>query len=714
MTADYRLQPMTTSLQNWPLNIDFTAAIQNPQVCFRDELLRQAQAAKNSRGGMHPVRNRLLLWPGNFATVYKLSAEERTWAVRCFTRLPQPDVQQRYTAISEHLTQHRLPYLVNFQFISDGILVKGNWYPILKMEWVEGQELDRYIGEHLEDADNLALLHQRIKQLQRDLRHNGIAHGDLQHGNIMVAPSGQLQLVDYDGMYVPALQGMPSCETGHPNYQLPARSPQDFSAEIDDFSFDVISLSLRALTQQPDLWQAFHEDNKNLLFRQDDFKQPLASAVFQAIAQIDDPETQALYAQLVRKCCDHLKAIAPLHVYGLHETGDSVPAAPVKHRVTESASAARFLPMEPHRTIRDSAIQRSPRAAWPEKLALPYSPQFGKWKWVMPSVGLLLLTISLAILAIDNKRKEDSYAPFPSLLSAATAKAITPLTGAELVSQYKAGRRNFTRVSLTGIVLNGVNLNGIDLSDSILAQVELRQASLNGADLHGAVLTGADLRGANFTEANLSEANLSKANLSEANLTKANLLRANLSQASLDFAILRGAQLMQANLSAANLGLANLNAADLLLTNLTGANLTKANLRESNLNAANLSEANLDSADLLLADLRSSELHRTNLSHTNLSSSDLSSAGMALADLTGANLSNANLSNTRFDKIGSIQDANFTDSFNLSPATKQYFCLIAAGSPIYSPNRLSTRDTLNCHSVTTATRMKGIYTATDR
>jgi len=239
-----------TDIQAWPLNIDFTIAVQNPHLCFVDPELKQSSTAKNSRG-------RVLLWSGNFATVYKLTKGNRSWAVRCFTRIPQSDVQQRYKLISEYLSQHEIPYLVDFEFLTQGILVKGEWYPILKMDWVQGSEIDRYIGEHIDDSQVLLRLDRQLKQLQKDLQQVGIAHGDLQHGNIMVDSEGELKLVDYDGMYVPALRGAPPLEVGHPNYQPPMRSSKDFSDRLDEFSFEVISLSLRALASQPNLCQRF-------------------------------------------------------------------------------------------------------------------------------------------------------------------------------------------------------------------------------------------------------------------------------------------------------------------------------------------------------------------------------------------------------------------------------------------------------------------------
>ena len=106
--------------------------------------------------------------------------------------------------------------------------MRGQWYPILKMGWVEGEPLNLYVEKNLTHASLLRDLDREFAKMVRDLRRFFIAHGDLQHGNVLVV-NGKLKLVDYDGMFVPDLDGLPSHELGHPNYQHPARSASDFS-----------------------------------------------------------------------------------------------------------------------------------------------------------------------------------------------------------------------------------------------------------------------------------------------------------------------------------------------------------------------------------------------------------------------------------------------------------------------------------------------------
>jgi uncharacterized protein YjbI with pentapeptide repeats len=641
-----------TDIQTWPLNIDFTIAVQNPQLCFADPDLKQSSTSKNSRG-------RVLLWSGNFATVYKLTKGDRSWAVRCFTRIPQSDVQQRYKLISEYLSQHQIPYLVDFEFLTQGILVKGEWYPILKMDWVNGSEIDRYIGEYIDNSQVLLRLDQQLKQLQKDLQQVGIAHGDLQHGNIMVDDQGELKLVDYDGMYVPALRGTPPLEVGHPNYQPPMRSLNDFGDRLDEFSFEVISLSLRALASQPNLWETFHEDNKNLIFRQNDFQEPELSPVFQSIANIPDDETRALCDRLIRRC----------HGKDRQESSEQ-PAPQSKLAITQSKMFL-FGGLAIFATVYLIfwLIKKNPLS--PPQPTATNTPTNSSVNSASPTIS-------------------------PTPIAVVTPK-LTPISATTLQAKYAEGQRDFRSVQLTGAQgdqLQGKDFSNIDLSGSLLERIDLRQIIFKNSNLNGVKIVRVDLRGADLSNASLVDANLAFSNLTEANLSQANLLRANLFQAKLGSALLPKAELMKSNLSEADLSSANLKGANLVLTNLRKANLVKANLSESNLAAANLSDAILDEADLSSSNLRSAELHLTNLTNANLSFADLTSAKLVLIEFAGTNLNNANFRNAIVENIGSIESANFTNAVNLDPNVRKYFCSLASGN--VAETGISTKSTLNC------------------
>src|ERR1035438_632269 len=127
------------------------------------------------------------------------------------------------------------------------------------------------------------------------------AHGDLQRGNVLVAQSGQLRLVDFDGVWIPQLAGhAPPTEYGHPNYQRPGLHGWD--RWLDTFSALVIYTSLVALSKDPGLWLALY-NSKNLLFSRGDFFAPFDTQVWKQLAALRDPQLNELVRRL-QECCD--------------------------------------------------------------------------------------------------------------------------------------------------------------------------------------------------------------------------------------------------------------------------------------------------------------------------------------------------------------------------------------------------------------------------
>ena len=112
-----------------------------------------------------------------------------------------------------------------------------------------------------------------------------------------------LRLIDYDGMYVPALAGTRSGEVGHPAYQHPQRLREGtYNAEVDRFSHLVI------YTGDPlpdvgrrELWQRFNNGD-NLLFREADFRNPGESEVFHVLWRHKDADARALVGRLILAC----------------------------------------------------------------------------------------------------------------------------------------------------------------------------------------------------------------------------------------------------------------------------------------------------------------------------------------------------------------------------------------------------------------------------
>lgn len=288
----------TGPFMSWPTPQDYNEAIQTPALSLSDDELADGEAETNHIGLPKAVT-------GAFASVYKIKCANRDLAVRCFLH-NIPDQRERYKALSAFLIQHPLKFMADFEYQEKGIKIHDQWFPILKMEWVEGQSLEHYIGSHIGQKFALENIIQEFLSIYQTLRSVGIAHGDLQHGNVLVVTDEKqgtrLRLVDYDGMFVPSLNSYLSNELGHPNYQHPRRRSKHFGSYLDNFSAWVIHASLNCLLHDPALWSKLSGGDDCLLFRRTDFRNPSGAVVFNLLEKHDNPlvrNTGALLARLV-------------------------------------------------------------------------------------------------------------------------------------------------------------------------------------------------------------------------------------------------------------------------------------------------------------------------------------------------------------------------------------------------------------------------------
>lgn len=304
----------------FPSGRAYQEALQNTTLCFHDRDLRGAQPQITRLGLPRPIS-------GQFASVFSLtSTAGRRYALKCFTSHVR-DQQDRYEAISDKLSDIdsgslSQPWRIGFDYVPDGILVNGSRFPVLKMDWVEAVTLSSWLDSHHTDSTAVQELAERFAHLTTDLARHDIAHGDLQHGNLLVAPDRTFRLVDYDGMFVPALNGRHSTERGHRNYQSPARGDDDFDITLDHFSNWVIYLALHAVAADPSLWTRLHEpDGEYLLLTEDDFKDPAGSVRLPALLNHADSTVRDLAEQIKMLAWQPLPlvprlsvAAAPTHV----------------------------------------------------------------------------------------------------------------------------------------------------------------------------------------------------------------------------------------------------------------------------------------------------------------------------------------------------------------------------------------------------------------
>lgn len=253
-----------------PSNGDYVQALQHPNACFCDQELKTGTVQSTSLGMPKAIS-------GNFASVFSItSSSGKRYAVKCFTR-DVPGQNERYEAIHSALASLARPWQVGFEFIAQGVMVEGRWYPILRMEWVEdSRTLIPWLESNLGHPDRILDVAGQFARCIEDLQGEGIAHGDLQHGNLLIDSNSKLRVIDYDGMFVPSIQHLGSNELGLANYQHPGRTSSDFGPYLDRFSAWLIYGSLLSLAAHPGLWWTFRQaGDEKLLLGKEDFVPPL-------------------------------------------------------------------------------------------------------------------------------------------------------------------------------------------------------------------------------------------------------------------------------------------------------------------------------------------------------------------------------------------------------------------------------------------------------
>ena len=239
---------------------------------------------------------------GNFAVVFRMhdAKANKDVAVKCFLR-EQEGRAESYRLIAQELAYTPSPFLTPIRYLDQELFVcsqstTDEEFPAVVMDWIAGDTLDRYVQAHLSDPNALRLLTFQFSRLASWLLSQPFAHGDLKPDNILVRPDGTLALVDYDGMFVPAMKGTSARELGSPDFRHPLRTPECFNDHIDDFPLVSILLSLKALSLSPSLWQTYGAADR-LLFSAADYCDLASCPLLRELPTLfADPELPRLYA----------------------------------------------------------------------------------------------------------------------------------------------------------------------------------------------------------------------------------------------------------------------------------------------------------------------------------------------------------------------------------------------------------------------------------
>ena len=241
---------------------------------------------------------------GAFAVVFKMKDEQtgKCYALKCFTE-EQEGRAEAYRQIAEELEFVDSPYITSVKYLEKELFVDSNCedeeFPVLLMDWIEGETMETYIADHYMDNHAISMLCYRFCKMAAWLRSQPFAHGDIKPDNIMVRPDGTLTLVDYDGMFVPAMKGQKSPTIGTKDFSHPLRTIDDFDETIDDFALASIALSLKAISLNPSLLNEYGASDR-LLFSAADYLDLSKSKTMTALQDLlADEETRTLLSMFL-------------------------------------------------------------------------------------------------------------------------------------------------------------------------------------------------------------------------------------------------------------------------------------------------------------------------------------------------------------------------------------------------------------------------------
>ncbi len=292
----------------YPLRGDYEIAVKYLDKFVLDPVLKKGKAVTQ-------VQNPHFLFSlsGGKAIVYQIQTNSKKYALKCWVE-DLGDLKNRYQAIDNYLTTVKLPYFVDFAYDEKGIIVSGQKYPIVRMEWVEGVSFKEFITNNIKNPVYIRDFADKFLEMMTILHEKDISHGDLQHGNIKVRSNGDICLIDYDSLYVPQLSNEKDVIKGLPGYQHPHRKNLDkLSPKSDYFSELIIYLSLLVIAENPHYWQKIEQEER-LIFSEKDLLNPSSSSTFKELKKLS-PEI-VYFTEQLEKCCQtsNIEYLQPLEM----------------------------------------------------------------------------------------------------------------------------------------------------------------------------------------------------------------------------------------------------------------------------------------------------------------------------------------------------------------------------------------------------------------
>ena len=329
---------MINKLMQYPLISEYLAAIRDAH----DNLDKLSHLVPVLDNYGEPYRS-----SGAFAVVFKMKDEQtgKCYALKCFTE-EQEGRAEAYRQIAEELEFVDSPYITSVKYMEKELFVDSNCeddeFPVLLMDWIEGETMEIYIAAHYMDNYAMSMLCYRFCKMAAWLRSQPFAHGDIKPDNIMVRSDGTLTLVDYDGMFVPAMKGQKSPTIGTKDFSHPLRTIDDFDETIDDFALASIALSLKAISLNPSLLDEYGASDR-LLFSAADYLDLSKSKTMTALqGLLSDEEIKTLLSMFLLASAKKNLSMCTFRLFGVEKPKEEVWSTVVTKEDLENAVEDEF------------------------------------------------------------------------------------------------------------------------------------------------------------------------------------------------------------------------------------------------------------------------------------------------------------------------------------------------------------------------------------
>jgi hypothetical protein len=262
--------------------------------------------------------NTALWYAGKSSAVFPFLLNKQRKAVKIWYDNQHEGKQQRYNAIKILYNNLSIPYFSGARYVKEAVQIKENVHDVLVMDWVGRQNIKEYIIANIHDVNRLHALAAKLIELHKDLTKNNISHGHLTSSNIYIDANSELQLIDYDTIFIKGITTEEKVVTAYPEYVHPSqRRATVLNAKADYFSALILYLGIKVIAENPMLWGRYNIGNsEGFIFSQEDYAQLSKSPTYADIKKLNSPELNHLLPILDLYCAaESMEQVLPFYEY---------------------------------------------------------------------------------------------------------------------------------------------------------------------------------------------------------------------------------------------------------------------------------------------------------------------------------------------------------------------------------------------------------------